>query len=277
VKSIKDTNILKSANINHVGDRQCEDCGSKVPIYERQGEQISICMTCKNSELSKRETKNYEPPKLRELKKRIKQIEYIPPDIQDATFEGYNPKSPTQKEALDMAHGFIQDKFQSIVFQGSPGIGKSHLFRCVAREVAKKKVKYEENGRTYDVHQSVLFAKVPELLKLIQSTFDNPKGHLKEHQLLKVVNDVDVLILDEIGGERSKSDPNQFETWSGDILYQIVDHRQSKRNLYNTNYSSKELRLKYGQTQANRILSRMMNQATTLQIEGPDHRMGGFK
>jgi len=277
VKSIKDTNILKNANINHIGDRQCEDCGSKVPIYERQGERISICMTCKNSELSAQETKNYEPPKLRELNHRIKLIEYIPEDVVDKTFDDYVPKTDTQKQAKRMALDFLEEKHQSIVFQGAPGIGKSHLFRCVARKVKEQRHSYKENDRIYDVKKSVLFAKVPELLKLIQSTFNNRSSTLTEDIILSVINDVDVLILDEIGGERSKSDPNGFETWSGDILYQIVDHRQSKRNLYNTNYSSKELKLKYGDTQANRILSRMMNKATTLQVDGPDHRMGGFE
>lgn len=283
MQSIKDIEFLRNAGINHVGDRTCGDCNNTVPIYEVNGKEISTCMTCDSARLSKRETESYAPPKRRELFNRAKAIEYIQKDLEDVTFDDYVPKTKAQVEALSLTKEFVEGDHQSLLFQGDPGTGKSHLFRCAARELEKQKTEHEErdwqgNIIKYQVNKIVLFAKVPELMKLIQSTYNRyeNKSGLDETTILETLSNADVLILDEIAGERSRSDGG-FESWSSDIIYQILDHRQGKRNLYNTNYSSSEFKKKYGETQGKRILSRMASGAKILQVEGPDHRMKGLK
>ncbi|WP_188453770.1 AAA family ATPase [Virgibacillus oceani] len=274
MQNIKDIGILKSLRIEHVGERICETCNAPVPIYQKDGEEISKCMNCENINLSTRETEGYEPPKRRSLVQRVKAIEYIPDELEDVTFEDYVPKTGSQKQAKQLVLDFLKGDYKALLFQGDPGTGKSHLFRCAARELSKQKINWEENGRIYQVNKTVLFAKVPELMKLIQSTYRNRNG-LNENTILKTITNADVLILDEIAGERSKADSVGFETWSGDILYQILDHRQGKANLYNLNYQSAEVKEKYGITHGKRILSRMSSQAKILKVEGPDHRMQG--
>lgn len=276
MKSIKDTDILKSAGIEKIGSRTCETCGNEVPIYERNGQQYSTCLRCETSNLSKQQTEGYEPPKRRELAARARIINYIPSELAYVTFDDYIPKTESQKQALNLAESVIDGDTKSLLFQGDPGTGKSHLFRCIARELAKQKVDWTEKDKTYQVNKIVLFAKIPELMKLIQSTY-NGRSALTEDIILDTISQVDVLILDEIAGERSKADANGFETWSGDIIYQILDHRQGKSNLYNLNYSSSEVKRKYGETHGKRILSRMSAGAKILKVDGPDHRMKGLE
>ncbi|MGY0692950.1 AAA family ATPase [Virgibacillus sp. FSP13] len=275
MQSIKDMNILKSAGIEYMGERTCETCGNTVPIYKRNGEEHSVCLKCKTNNLSKQQTEGYEPPKRREMTKKARLISYIPPELENVTFESYIPKTESQQQAKQLALDVVNGEYTSLLFQGDPGTGKSHLFRCAARELAKQKISWQENGQTYQVRKNVLFAKVPELMKLIQSTYNN-RSSLSEDIILETINQADVLILDEIAGERSK-DSGGFETWSGDILYQILDHRQGKSNLYNLNYSSAEVKKKYGETHGKRILSRMSAGAKILKVDGPDHRMKGLE
>ncbi|CDO03125.1 DNA replication protein DnaC [Oceanobacillus picturae] len=287
MKSIKDLDILKHAGIKQVGNRTCEECGNDVPIYERNGERYSVCLNCDTSNLAKQQTDGYEPPKRRELRRKSKAIEYIPNELKEVTFNDYVPKKGkdkqgqmyTQTEALNYTLEILKGKHQSLLFQGNPGTGKSHLFRCAAREFEKQKtIIAERNWRgeefEYEVYKIVLYAKIPELLKSIQNTYKG-NSKLTEDIILDTLAEVDVLILDEIAGERSKNE-NGFESWSSDILYQILDHRQGKTNLYNLNYTAAEVIAKYGKVQGKRILGRMANKATVLNVIGPDHRMKGL-
>ena len=230
MKSIKDLNVLKSAGIKQIDTRTCENCKSEVPVFERNGEQYSVCLTCDTSNLAKQQTDGYEPTKRRELANKARAISYIPDELQNVTFGDYLPKTKSQNEASQIVKELIQEEHKSVVLQGDPGTGKSHLFRCAKREIEKQKVKWTEkdwrgNDINYQVNKIVIFAKIPELMKLIQGTYRG-RTSLTEDIILDTLNKADVLILDEIAGERSKSDPNGFETWSGDILYQILDHRQ---------------------------------------------------
>lgn len=279
MQSIKDVDILKSAGIEQVGTRTCEKCGSGVPIYKRNNEEYSLCLKCETNNLSKQQTDGYEPPKRRELSARAKQIQYIPEELETVTFDDYIPKTEAQEDAKQLALDVVAGECKSLVFQGKPGTGKSHLFRCAARELAKQKTEWVETNWkgekvTYQVNKIVIFAKVPQLMKLIQSTY-NGRSELTEDLILETISQADVLVLDEIAGERSKSDGG-FETWSGDIIYQILDHRLGKSNLYNLNYSSKEVKEKYGETHGGRILSRMSYRAKIVQVDGPDHRIKGL-
>ncbi|WP_062515687.1 hypothetical protein [Halobacillus sp. KGW1] len=200
-KKPKETNLLSIININQVGLRTCKVCKNEVPIYERAGQRISVCMKCDHRKLSIEKSKGYVPPKRRELVNRVQQIQQIPNELLDVTLSDYIPKTKSQKEALDVITHYSKagdTNFSSIVFKGKPGTGKSHLFRCAVRNLEEQKFVYEEDGNMYQVPHTVLFLKVPKLMKVIQSTYSNGSG-LREQQILTTIFHVDYLILDEIG------------------------------------------------------------------------------
>jgi DNA replication protein DnaC len=205
-------------------------------------------------------------------KKRIENIfekySLISEDLRKATFDSYIPDHLTQEEAkakaLWYSENFKNEKFKqmdwsSILFQGTYGLGKSHLSYCVAEKV-------KANGYT------TIFINLPDLLNAFKDTYKN-KSDVTELEILQVIKDVDLLILDEIGAEYIKENDGK-ESWAVDKIYTIINSRLGKPTLFTTNYSSAALREKYG-VHGGRIVSRMMQGTKVIKIEGEDYRTKG--
>lgn len=92
---------------------------------------------------------------------------------------------------------------------GPPGIGKSHL--AVA---ALKQAILRSGARG-------LFYPVPELLKLIRSTYDRV-NRTAEMDVLRPVLEADLLVLDDIGAEKTSE-------WVGETLNLVVNTRYNER------------------------------------------------
>lgn len=259
MKAISD--LMKS--IQPVGHRTCEECGSTVPIYEHKGKKSSVCMKCEDIKLQKRAQKAYENKEKRKHESMIRDFEVIPNEIKGATFGGYQPNTNTQRHARDLSMKFVDNEFEetTLFFQGAPGIGKTHLSYCIANAC-------KEQG------QAVLFLDCPSLMTIIRGTY-NKYSNLSQEQFMKFVQEIDLLILDDIGAEYVKQDPNGLESWAADIIFQIVNSRQGKRNVYTTNYTGDELLQKYGML-SSRIISRLMSNAKVIKVEGNDYRMKGL-
>jgi DNA replication protein DnaC len=261
--------LARIGSIQKIGERTCDDCGSIVPIYvriDREGlkHQHSVCMFCENKKLTatlpKQEDVRNGTIKLR---KWIEFHQTIESSIQNATFSNYYPITPEQHEAKRLAMGYAK-KFgeftnhHSILFKGDVGLGKSHLSNAIAKEVSQK-------GYT------VLFITAPALMNAIKATYISDACETQE-QFMQMLDKLDLLILDDIGAEYVKIDPNGFESWAADILFQITNIRQNKPTIYTTNYTSSEMEEKYGR-QSKRILSRMLSGAYVVTLEGKDHRV----
>jgi len=189
----------------------------------------------------------------------------IPPGCEGATFDNYNPENQTQQQALQMAKQFVENvdvnSNHSLMFQGTPGIGKSHLSVSIHKAMREKGI-------------PTLIVDVPSLFQEIKSMFGYSDSSQAQEKIMRKLKDVEVLILDDIGAEYAKSDGN--ESWASDTLYQIMNDRQTKVNVFSTNYTSKDLKQKYGQL-STRIISRMLAGAEVIKVEGKDQRMKGFE
>lgn len=181
-----------------------------------------------------------------------------------ASFETYKPSNDSQKDALIKSKWYT-DNFQkiltdnpwnSILFQGSYGLGKSHLSYSIAKAV-------KQQG------YSVIFIDTPSLLRTIRGTYGNK--NVTESEIYKACASVDLLILDDIGAEYVKKDENGEESWAMEVLFQIVTSRMDKPKIFTTNYGSKDLTKKYG-THGGRIVSRMMKGTKVIKMEGKDYR-----
>ncbi|SET00890.1 DNA replication protein DnaC [Salinibacillus kushneri] len=254
-------------SIDKVGERTCEECGSTVPIYQRTDSEgnvhkHSICLRCDNNILIANLPSKEDVPKKR-LESWVKNHEHVDESIKHASFATFKPTTDSQHDAKRLSMGYAKkfgefEKNHSILFKGDVGIGKSHLAYSIAREVKRK-------------GYSVLFIPVPNLMNAIKATYQS-NSHESQEDFMSFIGELDLLILDDIGSEYVKVDPNGFESWAADILFQITNIRQNKPTIYTTNYTSAEMEQKYGR-QSKRILSRMLSGAEVITFESKDMRV----
>lgn len=86
-----------------------------------------------------------------------------------------------------------------------------------------------------------------------------------------MIDELDLLVLDDIGSEYVKANEYGHESWASDVLYKIFDMRLNKSVICSTNYSEKMLIEKYG-NHGNRIIDRMMDLAKAIRLEGESYR-----
>ncbi len=105
---------------------------------------------------------------------------------------------------------------------GPPGIGKSHLAVAALKQAI---LRCGARGLFYDVR---------ELLKLIRSTY-NPVVKTAEMEVLKPVLEADLLVLDDLGAEKTSE-------WVEETLNLVVNTRYNERRptIFTSNYEEKE-------------------------------------
>ena len=139
----------------------------------------------------------------------------------------------------------------SLLFTGSPGLGKTYLSACIAREVAS-------SGRSvvYDTCSSVVTA-------FEKQQFGRDAEAEEASQRVQAMLHCDLMILDDLGTEFTT--PGALSA-----LYTLINTRISENRpmIISTNLSSKELARRY--TPA--IVSRMEGCFLILEFEGEDIR-----
>ncbi len=140
---------------------------------------------------------------------------------------------------------------------GPPGVGKTHLAVAVLRRVVER------------THVHGLFYDTRDLLRLIRTTYD-PVVQATESEVLRPVLDADLLVLDDLGAEKTSE-------WVEETLNHIVNHRYSQRRttLFTSNYDDKpdhtdpdSLLFRIGV----RMRSRLHEMCDFLHLDGADYR-----
>lgn len=139
---------------------------------------------------------------------------------------------------------------KSLLFQGAPGLGKTHLSLAIARELIEKGF-------------GVIYASAPSLLKKLareEFDYDNRPGDNPTELLL---TDCDLLILDDLGTEFASRSTVA-------ALYQILNSRTilSKPTIVSTNLSLADLQEMYNM----RIISRIIGTLHRVEFIGSDIR-----
>lgn len=172
-------------------------------------------------------------------------------DLQKASFDNYEPNT-NSKSALELtkryADIFNMDKPRNLLLYGNYGTGKSHLSVAITKNLMEK-------GYT------CLFISMPKLLSKIRTTY-NKNSQQSESDLMQYLEDVDLLVLDDIGAEKDNE-------WSISKLFEIVDGRIGKHTIYTTNFEPSELRKKIGE----RNFSRVMQNTYEVKMIGEDYRL----
>ena len=198
----------------------------------------------------------------------------IPHRYEGCTFENFKPNHASQSDALNLARKFAANyPVQSVglLLIGPCGVGKTHLAVALLRQLILTK------------SAPCLFYDFRDLLRDIQSTF-SPDSDLHESDVLAPVFDSRVLVLDELGAQRSSA-------WVEDTVFYIINHRynQKKLTVFTSNYLDsdddetekvsdfkKENLFKKEETLAGRIgvrlRSRIYEMCKVVAIDGPDFR-----
>lgn len=265
MQSLKEV-MKKSFPFESVGEKECEECGNVYQLFETPRGVMGGCKPCSDEKLKR----DFNLPTSEDYKdsKEIKFIlsfERVTKDLKSASVNGYAPKHETQHKAKQLAIEFIKgfDGTQSINFSGDPGLGKSHLAYAIAKGIRTLR---KPDGKRY----TALFIKTTDLLQKIRSTY-SPKSNLKEERIFEMINELDLLVLDDVGSEYVKTNDEGHESWASDILYRVFDMRLDKSTITTTNYNESKLKEKLGNNGA-RIIDRMLDNADGIRFDGDSYR-----
>ncbi len=169
-------------------------------------------------------------------------------------YYGVSPKEHMRR-VLSICQDFVKDfdtKDTNLLFWGDPGLGKTFLSTCIAKELIETRhsVIYETAYKTFSMLEELKFK----------------RGDNEDKLRFKVdkLYSCDLLILDDLGSEFS----TQYTTAS---LFDIINSRliSGKKTVINTNLSMAELEKKYGE----RVVSRIFGYYQVLNFIGSDIRI----
>lgn len=254
----------------NVKQRICPHCGSEFENFDfyvngefKFSNTDDLCFSCKMKKEDEEMVRKFMEKREKRKNLRFDRISVLPVDLDGASLENYYPKNESQVNALETVKSYVSGELdrKTLFFQGDTGIGKTHLSYAV-----------------YEIFKSegypAIFIDLPSLLSSIRETYNND-GPMTQERIMNLITECELFVLDDIGAEYVKPDANGFESWAADILFQIANSRQGKKNIYTTNFSSKYLNQKYGMM-SKRIISRLMNNARIIKMEGNDHRLEGL-
>ncbi|UOQ83986.1 ATP-binding protein [Gracilibacillus salinarum] len=254
------TLLKQSLPFKECREKECEQCGNLYKLFETPKGVLGACKHCMEQQLLEElnvPTKE-EREKLKE-KRFIATFERVTHDLKQATIDSYIPKETSQSEAKKAAIKYVKtfDGVHSLLFSGDCGLGKSHLSFAITKMLRQQGYK-------------TLYIKVTDLFDFIKNTY-SPDSSISEMQIFQMIDELDLLVLDDIGSEYVKANEYGHESWASDVLYKIFDMRLNKSVICSTNYSEKMLTEKYG-NHGNRIIDRMMDLAKAIRLEGESYR-----
>lgn len=180
--------------------------------------------------------------------------------LKQATFENYIPSNEYLTRAKQVCQQFTKtftkDSPRNLILCGSYGIGKSHLARAMTSDIMQKDA-------------TAIFISVPKLLTKLKATYNRKSEHT-EDELLSMLEEVDCLVLDDIGAEYGT---DHSGSWATSKVFEVVDSRMGKHTIYTTNLNGQELQAKVGA----RNFSRMMQDTEVVKMHGDDYRLKHFK
>ena len=184
----------------------------------------------------------------------------IPTRFQSCSLENFDAYCQSMQRAVMFSRKFV-DEYPlvdvGILYQGSCGVGKTHLAVAVLRALIRKGIP----GLFYDFR---------DLLKEIQDSY-NPNTHSSELQILAPVLEAEVLVLDELGASK----PTE---WVHETITHIINRRYNERKItiFTTNFLDLAVGTQYAEPLTDRIgvriRSRLFEMCRQILIEGEEDR-----
>ena len=199
-------------------------------LHDGKKKVYSQCQGCKREDAAKRQAQEMAQQALvlrRRLEETMKTA-CIPPRFAQKSLDSYVATSDSQINALSKALSFAANFERHLelgsvlVFSGSVGVGKSHLAIGIAKEVM--------------LAHTVFYATTMDCIRMIRSTWS--RGSAKtEMQVINELQEIDLLILDEVGVQRGTEDEQN-------TVFDIIDKRylSEKPTICITNLNANDMR-----------------------------------
>lgn len=237
-----DTMKISSMMKTYLSEK-CEVCGKKT-LYEEDGEtKCHFCETVgdENKRLEREAAEEERRFLEMQNQKTIELFEknsVIPVDLIGKTFDDFIAEHETQKKGLQIAKRYadnfdINNPVKLFLWGEQVGCGKSQLAYCIARQVSQMKKNDDESFTT-------LFINIPQFLENIKSTY-NKNSDVTEADIMKMVADVDLLVIDELKpppppkDEKERKNFKPKSEWAGTKEYQIFNARLGKHTVMTSN------------------------------------------
>jgi DNA replication protein DnaC len=188
------------------------------------------------------------------------QLASIPRRYQHCTFDNFTAYNESLQRAVAQARS-VAEGFPAVTkglfLEGQPGVGKTHLAAAVLKRVIERS---GAHGLFYDTR---------DLLRVIRSTYD-PSIRTTELEILRPVMRADLLVLDDIGAEKTSE-------WVEETMNLIVNTRYNERRLtmFTSNYEDipddtdpNSLLFRIG----HRMRSRLHEMCEFVVLDGADYR-----
>lgn len=187
----------------------------------------------------------------------------IPQRYRHCELANFEQNTDSLREAHRRAQAFIAAfpvVDRGLLLRGRHGVGKTHLGVAVLKAVIQQK-----GARGY-------FYETRELLKLVRESFG--QGDLTEMDVLRPVLDADLLVLDDLGAEKTSE-------WVQETLGLVVNTRYSEKRptIFTTNLGNgtalddlQSMRVQLGE----RTRSRLLEMCLDVEMDGPDVREYGL-
>lgn len=178
-------------------------------------------------------------------------------------FPGSDPSLATAlMQARAFVRNYLSSDSQGMLLVGTVGTGKTHLAVGALRAVIEKGF-------------SGLFCDYRKLMKLVQNSY-NPQANTTEMGLLAPVASARVLVLDDLGAVR----PTE---WVRDTISVVLNDRYNEKltTIITTNHAFEEAAAStnaeptLGYQIGDRMLSRLREMCTRVQVSGADYRASG--
>lgn len=251
-----------------IRNEPCSECGQRdIPEYWikrinddefKKAPVTTPCPLCEDRKFAKETQIRNEK---RRIEKETSEFWMVPEEIKSASIENFIPDDKATAEALAIATQYVKDYENgdryNILFRGTYGGGKSHLMKGIA-----ERIKHMDKGD--GIPFKVGFLTFESLLSMIKSTWNKKDGNTDEHDIIRKMIDLDLLVLDDIGTESGE--------WSAKILFQIINGRQGKATGYTTNNQMDELKNIWGMN-GGKIVSRLHQNTKIVDIMTDDKRI----
>lgn len=245
-------------------DTSDETCDKHdVPLVKFSGtSMVPFCPACAVERTKQKEQDliNYETKKAEQQNKKTFLERYSllsSQSTKDATFENFKTEDEetamNKEKALNVARSYYKGEKMNVMFMGKFGAGKTHLAMAILKKLNE-----------FDDEKDCLFISIDELYRRIKGSFDDDTSPYKEQHMIKMLNKVDYLVIDDLGSEVGAIRKDTKATpFSYRILNAIARGRETKSTIYTTNLTKEQLYQVYD----GRIVSPMMQDSITIKFE----------